>query len=62
MSSNCSPLLPTRGYIMTERIVLWQTTIYDKDVANMSEDKIKELRLELSRAVYDICWNYGVHN
>jgi len=47
---------------MTERIVLWQTTIYDKDVANMSEDKIKELRLELSRAVNDICWNYGVHN
>jgi len=47
---------------MSERIVLWQTTIYDKDVANMSEDKIKELRLELSRAVYDICWKYGVHN
>jgi len=47
---------------MTERIVLWQTTIYDKDVVNMSEDKIKELRLELSKAVYNICWNYGVHN
>lgn len=47
---------------MTERVVLWQTTIYDKDVANMSEDKIKEFRLELSKAVYEICWKYGVHN
>jgi len=47
---------------MTERTVLWQATVYDKDVANMSDDRIKEFRLELSKAVYEVCWNYGVHN
>lgn len=47
---------------MTERTVLWQTTIYDEDVVNMDKDKIKQLRLELTKAVTDICWNYGVHN
>lgn len=47
---------------MSERIVLWQTTIYDKDVVNMSDDKIKEFRLELIKAVTEVCWKYGVHN
>ncbi len=71
MGGVIAPPTPTqRGTIMeiaTDRrfykdIMLWEASLKKSDVADLSDEQIKELTTELSVALQGILWNYGIHN
>jgi len=43
-------------------IMLWEASLKKSDVADLSDEQIKELTTELSVALQGILWNYGIHN
>jgi len=66
-----APPTPTqRGTTMEVRtdrrfykdIMLWEASLKKSDVADLSDEQIKELTTELSVALQGILWNYGIHN
>ena len=42
--------------------MLWEASIRKSDVANLSDEQIKKLTMELSVALQGVLWNYGIHN
>lgn len=71
MGGVIAPPTPTqRGTTMeiaTDRrfykdIMLWEASLKKSDVADLSDEQIKELTTELSVALQGILWNYGIHN
>jgi hypothetical protein len=66
-----APPTPTqRGTTMEVRtdrrfykdIMLWEASLKKSDVADLSDEQVKELTTELSVALQGILWNYGIHN
>ena len=43
-------------------IMLWEASIKKSDVANLSDEQVKKLTMELSTALQGVLWNYGIHN
>jgi hypothetical protein len=43
-------------------IMLWEASLKKSDVADLSDEQVKELTTELSVALQGILWNYGIHN
>ena len=71
MGGVIAPPTPTqRGTTMEVRtdrrfykdIMLWEASLKKSDVADLSDEQIKELTTELSVALQGILWNYGIHN
>ena len=71
MGGVIAPPTPTqRGTTMeiaTDRrfykdIMLWEASLKKSDVADLSDEQVKELTTELSVALQGILWNYGIHN
>ncbi len=71
MGGVIAPPTPTqRGTTMEVRtdrrfykdIMLWEASLKKSDVADLSDEQVKELTTELSVALQGILWNYGIHN
>lgn len=71
MGGVTAPPTPTqRGTTMEVRtdrrfykdIMLWEASLKKSDVADLSDEQVKELTTELSVALQGILWNYGIHN
>ena len=43
-------------------IMLWEASIKKSDVADLSDEQVKKLTMELSLALQSVLWNYGIHN
>jgi hypothetical protein len=43
-------------------IMLWEASIKKSDVADLSDEQIKKLTMELGLALQNVLWNYGIHN
>ena len=71
MGGVIAPPTPTqRGTTMEVRtdrrfykdIMLWEASLKKSDVADLSDEQVKELTMELSVALQGVLWNYGIHN